>query len=59
MLALMTVPGCQPVNGERQSNGRPTTLHVNPRMIRREPVDSDFTLYGPAGIDILPTDRRG
>ena len=28
MLALMTVPGCQPVNGERQSNGRPTTLQV-------------------------------
>jgi hypothetical protein len=28
-----------------------------PLLDGREPVDSDFTLYGPAGIDILPTDR--
>jgi hypothetical protein len=30
---------------------------VEPLLDGREPVDSDFTLYGPAGIDILPTDR--
>lgn len=30
---------------------------VEPLLDGREPVDSDFILYGPAGIDILPTDR--
>ena len=30
---------------------------VEPLLDGREPVDSDFTLYGPPDNDILPTDR--